>query len=79
MLLDNASIHHVPRAISLIQSVGALVNFYPAPYSPDLNPTEELFSKVKAVLKENDYAIQSIGENCVIDIVHAGCFLFSVS
>lgn len=70
VLLDNCSIHHVPRAISLIQSVGALVHFLP-PYSPDMNPIEELFSKVKAVLKENDYAIQRIGDNCAIDIVQA--------
>ena len=29
------------------------------PYSPDLDPVEELFSKVKACLKENDEAIQA--------------------
>ena len=42
VFLDNASIHH-----------GALVHFLP-PYWPDLNPMEELFSKVKGVLKESD-------------------------
>lgn len=70
VFLDNASIHHVSHAIYLIQSVGALVHFLP-PYSPDLNPIEELFSKVKAVLKENDQAIQQIGQECVVDIVQA--------
>ena len=70
VLLDNASIHHVPRAISLIQSVGALVHFLPA-YSPDLNPIEELFSKIKAVLKENDHAIQRLTDDCTIDTVQA--------
>ena len=34
----------------MIQEVGALVYFLP-PYSPDLNPIEETFSKVKATLK----------------------------
>ena len=70
VFLDNASIHHVSHAVSLIQSVGALVHFLP-PYSPDLNPIEELFSKVKAVLKESDHAIQWIGEDCATDIVQA--------
>lgn len=44
------------------------MHFLP-PYSPDLNPIEELFSKVKAVLKESDQAIQWIGEECATDIV----------
>ena len=70
VFLDNASIHHVSHAVSLIQSVGALVHFL-LPYSPDLNPIEELFSKVKAVSKENDHAIQWIGEDCATDIVQA--------
>ena len=70
VFLDNASIHHVSHAVSLIQSVGALVHFLP-PYSPDLNPIEELFSKIKAVLKENDEAIEWIGAACATDIVQA--------
>ena len=57
-------------AIELIQSVGALVHFIP-PYSPDLDPVEELFSKVKACLKENDEAIQAADESAVVDFVHA--------
>ena len=50
IILDNTSIHHVPRAVRLIQSVGAIVHFLPA-YSPDLNPIEELFFKVKYFMK----------------------------
>ena len=67
VILDNASVHHVPHAVTLIQSVGALVHFLP-PYSPDLNPIEEFFSKVKAVLKENDNAIQWIREECATEL-----------
>ena len=39
----------------MIQQVGAIVIFLPL-YSPDYNPIEELFSKVKKVIKwyEND-------------------------
>lgn len=50
VVLDNCAIHHVEQTIRMIQEVGALVHFLP-PYSPDLNPMEEAFSKVKVTLK----------------------------
>ena len=37
----------------MILGVGAIIRFLP-PYSPDLNPIEEVFSKVKTYLKAND-------------------------
>ena len=55
MVMDNASIHHVDRVVSTIQQTGALVRFLP-PYSPDLNPIEEVFAKVKSYLKANEVA-----------------------
>ena len=36
--------------MNAVEEVGALVHFLP-PYSPDFNPIEEMFSKVKTVLK----------------------------
>ena len=56
--MDNASIHHVQSTIDLIESVGSRVIFLP-PYSPDLNPLEQVFGTVKAILKENDNVIQT--------------------
>ncbi len=53
VILDNASIHHVDGVVDLIESTGALVVFLP-PYSPDLNPIEEAFSKLKSTLKANE-------------------------
>ena len=50
VILDNCSIHHVPEIAKSIQDVGALLMYLP-PYSPDLNLIEELFSKVKKVMK----------------------------
>ena len=50
---DNASIHHVQPVEMAIRSTGALV-YYLSPYSPDYNPIELAFSKVKAVLKKNE-------------------------
>ena len=55
VVMDNASIHHVDRVITTIQSTGAIVRFLP-PYSPDFNPIEEPFAKVKAFLKANELA-----------------------
>ena len=49
LVLDNASIHHVDGIVRMVESVGGLVLFLP-PYSPDFNPIEELFSKLKATL-----------------------------
>ena len=46
VILDNASIHHVDQVVDLIENTGARLLFLP-PYSPDLNPLEEVFSKVK--------------------------------
>ncbi len=56
VVLDNASIHHANGVVDLIESTGALVHFLP-PYSPDLNPIEEAFSKVKSTLKANEYLL----------------------
>ena len=58
VILDNCSIHHVPGVVEMIQEVGALVHFLP-PYSPDYNPIEEAFSKVKANLKAMELEAES--------------------
>lgn len=50
VIMDNCSVHHVPQVKSMITQSGALIHFLP-PYSPDLNPIEECFSKVKSQLK----------------------------
>ena len=55
--MDNASIHHVASVVRLIESTGAKLVFLP-PYSPDLNPLEPVFGKVKQLLKENDSIFQ---------------------
>ena len=53
VIMDNASIHHVNEVVEnlMIQRVGAMVIFL-LPYSPDYNPIEEAFSKVKTLVKE---------------------------
>jgi transposase len=51
VLLDNLGAHKTRRVRELIEARGAEVWFLAA-YSPDLNPIEEAFSKVKALLKK---------------------------
>jgi transposase len=50
VIMDNLSPHKGARALALIAQAGAEVRFLPA-YSPDLNPIEPMWSKVKAALR----------------------------
>lgn len=51
VIMDNLSSHKNKRVIELIESKGARVEFLPA-YSPDLNPIELMWSKVKSILRK---------------------------
>ena len=70
VVLDNASIHHIEHATSLTEEMGALVVFLP-PYSPDLMPIEELFSKIKGFLRANDPYIQIANDSEIKDVILA--------
>jgi transposase len=50
VVLDNLSSHKSERARRLIESRGATLAFLP-PSSPDLNPIEMVFSKIKQLLR----------------------------
>lgn len=50
VVLDNLSAHKSQRARYLIESAGAELWYLPA-YSPDLNPIEKMWSKVKSTLR----------------------------
>lgn len=50
VILDNLSPHKNSETIRLIEQAGASVRFLPA-YSPDLNPIEKMWSKVKEALR----------------------------
>lgn len=57
VVMDNASIHHVERVATSILGTGALLRYLPL-YSPDFNPLEEAFAKVKSFLKSNEIAYE---------------------
>ena len=50
VLIDNLNVHKSAVAHRLIAARGARLEFLP-PYSPDLNPIEKCWAKVKAVLR----------------------------
>ena len=68
VILDNLSVHKSAKAEAAIRARGAWMLFLPQ-YSPDLNPIEMAFSKLKAHLRKAaartfDALIEAIGSIC---------------
>lgn len=66
VVMDNLSSHKASVIRKAIRSVGAKL-FYLPPYSPDLNPIEQVFAKLKALLRKVnartvEAVIQAIGQ-----------------
>jgi len=51
VVMDNLSCHKGPSVAPMIERTGARVVYLP-PYSPDLNPIELAFSKIKSLLRK---------------------------
>ena len=51
VIMDNLPVHKVAGVKQAIEAAGATLEFLPA-YSPDLNPIEMVFSKLKALLRK---------------------------
>ncbi len=68
VILDNLSSHKCPGAAQTLREIGAWFLFLP-PYSPDLNPIEMAFSKLKALIRKAaartyDELWQAVGRVC---------------
>lgn len=50
VVMDNLSAHKSPKVARLLYEAGVELRYLP-PYSPDFNPIEPMWSKVKAVLR----------------------------
>lgn len=50
VFMDNLSSHKVDGVEEAIKAAGAIVRYLP-PYSPDLNPIEQVFAKLKSILR----------------------------
>jgi transposase len=51
VVLDNLGSHKVAGITEVIQATGAQLRYLP-PYSPDLNPIEQVFAKLKTLLRK---------------------------
>lgn len=51
VICDNLPTHKVADVEAIIEAQGATLKYLP-PYSPDLNPIEQVFAKVKALLRK---------------------------
>ena len=51
VVMDNLAAHKVAGISNAIAAIGASVLYLP-PYSPDLNPIEQVFAKLKALLRK---------------------------
>ena len=70
VIMDNLSSHKSQRAETIIRAKGAWLLFLP-PYSPDLNPIEMAFSKLKSLLRKAatrtiDDLWKAIGNICTL-------------
>jgi transposase len=70
VILDNLAAHKSPAAERAIRERGAWILFLP-PYSPDLNPIEMAFAKLKAHLRARavrtiDALWKAIGDICAL-------------
>jgi len=67
IVMDNCSTYHVDHIMALLQEIGILIQWLP-PYSPDLNPLEEVFSKV---MKSMETEMQMLnGKICSFSFFH---------
>jgi transposase len=66
VVMDNLSSHKVSGIKELIVQTGASIEYLP-PYSPDLNPVENMWSKVKSFLRKSrerskETLLKAVGE-----------------
>ena len=86
VFMDNVSVHKVDGVEQAIEARGAILFYLPA-YSPDLNPIEQLFAKLKAMLrkiaayslKNSAFTIDSLCKaiaSCLREISRSECTAF---
>ncbi len=51
IIMDNMRSHHVKAVKDVIEKAGMVLLYLP-PYSPDFNPIEKMWSKIKAILRK---------------------------
>lgn len=59
VVMDNMRAHHVKSVQEILHAAG-LIPLYLPPYSPDMNPIEMLWSKLKSILRK--WAVRSMAD-----------------
>ena len=70
VVLDNLPAHKVRAAREAIERAGATLLFLP-PYSPDFNPIEQAFAKLKALLRKAAARTLTALEDAIAQALHA--------
>ena len=70
LVMDNMKSHHAKAVKNLLDSSGIRYIYLP-PYSPDLNPIEKLWSKVKAFLRKFKARTLDALPNAIQNAFHA--------
>jgi transposase len=74
VVLDNLSAHKVPGIREAVEAAGARLLYLP-PYSPDFDPIEQLFAKLKALLrKAAERSVEGLWHRiaCLLDALQPG-------
>ena len=69
VLLDNVRFHHRESIREMIEAAGARALFMPA-YSPEFNPIEECWSKVKAWLRKRAPRTVKALQDAITEAIH---------
>ena len=70
VVMDNLSVHKVARVREIIAATGARVLYLP-PYSPDLNPIEPCWSKIKQKMRALKARVVEALEKATTEAVQA--------
>lgn len=70
VVMDNLASHKVTGVADIIREAGAIPAYLP-PYSPDLNPIEMMWSKIKAILRK--LRLRTLEELLIAIPIALGC------
>jgi transposase len=70
VIMDNLGSHKGQLVRAAIRKAGARLFFLP-PYSPDLNPIEQVFAKLKTLLRKAEARTETAVLNAIADVLSA--------
>jgi transposase len=78
--MDNLGAHKGERVRELVEEAGCGLVYLPA-YSPDLNPIEEAFAKIKAILRKaeartREGLVETLGQALLVVTEKKACGFF---